>query len=102
MSALSQALDRSGFPAIADPEAEARKLAVLRIVVGLLLAWRSGMIARDAAYYFDPGLVFGRRLPLEAIAGWMQCVLAEFSGRPLPPPRPVLDPGPDRAGDVHQ
>ncbi|HEY2150086.1 MAG TPA: hypothetical protein VGH34_04715 [Vicinamibacterales bacterium] len=69
-------LDRAGFPPIADAEAEARKVAVLRIVIGLLIGWRSGIIASDAVYYFDPTLVIGRPLPLEAFAGWTQCVLA--------------------------
>lgn len=70
------ALDRAGLPRIADAEAEARKVAVLRIVVGLLLAWRSGIVARDAVHYFDPTVIMGRPLALEAMAGWMQCGLA--------------------------
>lgn len=76
MRFLAAALDRAGLPRIADAEAEARKVAVLRIVVGLLLAWRSGIVARDAVYYFDRAVIMGRPLPLEAMAGWMQCALA--------------------------
>jgi hypothetical protein len=75
MTLLSKALDRAGFPRV-DADAEARKVAVLRIVVGLLLAWRSGLIARDALYYFDPTLIMGRPWPIEAVAGWIQCALA--------------------------
>jgi hypothetical protein len=76
MTWLFKALDRAEFLPIVDAEAEARKVAVLRIVVGLLLAWRSGIIAWDAAYYFDSTVIGGRLLPLEAIAGWLQCALA--------------------------
>ena len=36
MRLLSRALDRAGLPAIADAEAEAGKVAVLRVVVGVL------------------------------------------------------------------
>ena len=76
MRFLFKALDRAGFAAVADTEAEARKVAILRVVVGLLLAWRSAIVASDAVYYFDPVDVMGRPLPLQAIGGWMQCVLA--------------------------
>jgi hypothetical protein len=76
MRFLRTTLDRNQLPRIDDTEAEARKIALLRIIVGLLLAWRSGMVAYDAVYYFDPTVVMGRRLPLEAIAGWTQCALA--------------------------
>lgn len=76
MRLLSKALDGAGIPRIADTEAEARKVAVLRIAVGLLLVWRSGIVASDALYFFDPTVVMGRPWPIEAIAGWMQCALA--------------------------
>lgn len=49
---------------------------MLRIFAGLLLVWRSGVVAWDAAYYFDSTSILGRSLPLEAIAGWIQCALA--------------------------
>jgi hypothetical protein len=49
---------------------------VLRVVVGLLLAWRSGSVAWDAAYYFDPTVVMGHPGSLEAIGGWMQFALS--------------------------
>ena len=74
--AVSRALDRTGFPRLVDSETEARKFALLRVVVGLLLAWRSGIIARDAFYYFDPTLIMGHSWSLEAIAGGAQCVLS--------------------------
>jgi len=74
--AVSRALDRTGFPRLADSETEARKFALLRVVVGLLLAWRSGIIARDAVYYFDPTFIVGRGWPLEAIAGGTQFMLS--------------------------
>jgi hypothetical protein len=76
MGFLSKTLDRAGIVAVPDIDAEAYKVAVLRVAVGLLLAWRSGIVAADALYYFDPVTVWGRPLPLEAIGGWMQCVLA--------------------------
>jgi hypothetical protein len=76
MRLLSRALDYTWLPRIQDPNTEAWKLAVLRVAVGLLLAWRSGIVARDAAYYFDPTSVMGRAWPLEAVGGWMQCALA--------------------------
>jgi hypothetical protein len=76
MTFLFRALDCTRLPRPADREAEARKLAILRIVVGLLLAWRSGIVGRDAVYYFDPIFISGHAWPLQAIAGWMQCALA--------------------------
>ncbi|HZP49347.1 MAG TPA: hypothetical protein VFB07_12465 [Vicinamibacterales bacterium] len=77
MPFLFAALRRAGgFIHIVDTEAEARKVAGLRIVVGLLLMWRTGIVARDAAYYFDPTPILGRPVPLEAVAGWIQCAVA--------------------------
>ncbi len=76
MSFLSKVIDRAGIPPVVDTEAEAVKLGALRIVVGLLLCWRSGIVARDALYYFDATYIMGRPWPLEAIGGWTQCVLA--------------------------
>jgi hypothetical protein len=69
---LSKALDHARLPRITDTEAEARKVAVLRIVVGLLLAWRTGIVAWDAVYYFDSRFIMGQPVPLEAIGGWME------------------------------
>jgi hypothetical protein len=76
MKLLFKALDSTRLPHVSSPEGEARKLAVLRIAVGLLLAWRSGIVARDAAYYFDATSVMGRAWPVEAVAGWVQCLVA--------------------------
>jgi hypothetical protein len=75
MKFLFRALDYTRLPRIADTEAEARKLAVLRIIVGLLLAWRTGVVASDANFYFDATFIRGSPWHVQAVAGWLQCAL---------------------------
>ena len=74
---LSSWLDHTAFPRIADPAAEARKVAVLRIATGLILVWRCGLILRDSCYYFEPvSLVVGAwSLPALASAGQLALAL---------------------------
>jgi hypothetical protein len=73
---LSVWLDRTAFPRIADAEAEAHKVAVLRIAAGLVLVWRCALMLRDSWYYFDPVPLAGGVWPLHVIAAAAQLVLA--------------------------
>lgn len=73
---LRARLERASFPAIADPEVEARKVAVLRIATGLVMTWRCGLQLLDSYYYFDPVRVLGVEWPLQAMASAVQLALA--------------------------
>jgi hypothetical protein len=73
---LSTLLDRTAFPRIPDADAEAHKVALLRIATGLVLMWRCAFMLRDSLYFFDPVQFAGREWPLHAIAAAVQFVLA--------------------------
>jgi hypothetical protein len=73
---LSRRLDRTAFPRVSSPDDEASKLALVRVATGLVLVWRTAMIARDARHFFDPVLIAGQLWPLHAIAAGAQLVLA--------------------------
>jgi hypothetical protein len=51
---ISGWLDQTAFPRIADPAAEARKVAMLRIATGVILVLRCGPMLRDSWFYFEP------------------------------------------------
>lgn len=73
---LSTWLDRTAFPKIANPEAEAHKVALLRIATGLVLVWRCAFLLRDSVYFFDPVELGGGEWPLHAVAAAVQLLLA--------------------------
>ena len=75
-SGLEAWLDRAPFPRIAGPDAEARKVAVVRVVAGLMLVWRCGLMLRDSWYYFDPVVVGDRGWPFHVLAAGAQLALA--------------------------
>ena len=63
-------LDRFA-PQRGDPNSDALLLAMVRIGLGLILAWRSFFIATDATYYFDESELLGVRLVWQCAAGWL-------------------------------
>ena len=73
---LSRWLDRTAFPQVTDADAEAGKVACLRVVTGLILCWRCALMLRDSLHYFDPTPWMGRDLPLQGIAAAAQLGLA--------------------------
>lgn len=73
---LSTWLDRTAFPRIENPEAEALKVALLRIATGLVLVWRCAFMLRDSIHYFDPVALGGGSWPLHAWAAAAQLLLA--------------------------
>ena len=73
---LSCWLDRTAFPKIANAEAEADKVAIVRIVTGLVLVWRGAFMLRDSFYFFDPVQFGGGEWPVHAVAAAVQLVLA--------------------------
>ena len=73
---LSSWLDHTWFPKVEDPEAEAQKVAVLRVAAGSLLVWRCTLMLRDSLYYFDPIPIAGGLWPLHALASAAQLIFA--------------------------
>jgi hypothetical protein len=73
---LSSWLDRTAFPRIPDADAEAHKVALLRIATGLVLVWRGAFMLRDSPYFFDPVQIGGGEWPLHAVAAAVQLLLA--------------------------
>jgi len=71
----SRLLDRTWFPPAGDPSLEARKLAVLRIATGFLVAWRNGAIALDARYFFEPTVLGGHSIQVQAACALVECLL---------------------------
>jgi hypothetical protein len=71
---LSTWLDRTAFPCVKDPEAEAVKVAVLRSVTGMILVWRCSLMMHDSWYYFDSNGDDGRLL--HVLAAGAQLALA--------------------------
>jgi hypothetical protein len=69
-------LDHTDFPRIVDPVAEARKIAVARIVTGLILAWQCGLMLRDSWYYFEPVSLYRFDWSSPALASAGQLALA--------------------------
>jgi hypothetical protein len=73
---LSFWLDYTAFPRVADPEAEARKVALVRIATGLILVWRCGLILLDSRHYFETvPLVGAWSLPTLASAAQLALAL---------------------------
>jgi hypothetical protein len=54
---------------------DAALLALVRMGLGLVLAWRSFFIASDAAYYFEERQWLGIHLVWESAVGWLLFVL---------------------------
>jgi len=64
-------LDRFAPQRGGGPNADAFLLAMIRVGLGLILAWRSFFIATDATYYFDESEWLGVRLVWQCAAGWL-------------------------------
>ena len=64
-------LDRFAPQRSGDAQSDALLLALVRIGLGLLVAWRSFFIATDALYYFDESEWLGVRFVWESAAGWL-------------------------------
>lgn len=62
--------------AVGDPAANAVKVGAVRILLGLILAWRSFFIARDARWYFEPFEWCGVECHWHAWVGWVVFMLA--------------------------
>ena len=73
---LSEWLDCTAFPTIANPELEANKVAVIRIATGLVLVWRGAFMLRDSVYFFDPVQFGGGEWPVHAAVAAVQLLLA--------------------------
>lgn len=58
-----------------DAASDAFLLALVRIGLGLVLAWRCFFIASDAAYYFEERVWLGSSLVWESAVGWLLFVL---------------------------
>jgi len=59
-----------------DDTSNALLLAMVRIGLGLVLAWRCFFIASDAVYYFEESIWLGISLVWESAVGWLLVVLA--------------------------
>lgn len=62
--------------AVGDPAGNAAKLGAVRILLGLILAWRTFFIARDSRWYFEPFGWCGIEAHWHAWAGWAMFALA--------------------------
>jgi hypothetical protein len=64
-------LDRFAPQRGGNPDADAFLLALVRMGLGLIVAWRSFFIATDATYYFEESEWLGGTLVWESAAGWL-------------------------------
>jgi hypothetical protein len=71
MKIFNNILDRFSPQNSRDTESDAMLLALVRIGLGIIVAWRSFFIATDALYYFEESELLGVRLVWKSAGGWL-------------------------------